>query len=267
MPPCGQPKRRTPSPTSHPCEQALQRDQPSATTRRRDSPCDALPGRPRPHELLRPPAPASLQRRRSCTRNSGGKASPTIADYSTMPGPAAGGRACSTGPLPWSDLPLAGVGSGRSRSVAWAAVYLDAATAVPLHPVARPGAAAPRSTDGWADPAKLYAPARRAAAAARRAPGRRSPRCSAPARTSWPSPPAAPQAAHAGGARRPGRAPPRRRQVRALRGRALGACCTPPSGTSRPVARRSRAGGPVGRVDLGRLVAGGARRRAWRWPR
>ncbi|MBY8875821.1 aminotransferase class V-fold PLP-dependent enzyme [Micromonospora sp. PLK6-60] len=40
-------------------------------------------------------------------------------------------------------------------------VYLDAATAVPLHPVARQALLAALD-DGWADPGKLYAPARRA---------------------------------------------------------------------------------------------------------
>jgi cysteine desulfurase len=39
--------------------------------------------------------------------------------------------------------------------------YLDAAAAVPLHPVARRALLAALD-DGWADPAKLYAPARRA---------------------------------------------------------------------------------------------------------
>lgn len=40
-------------------------------------------------------------------------------------------------------------------------VYLDAATSAPLHPVARQALLAALA-DGWADPAKLYAPARRA---------------------------------------------------------------------------------------------------------
>ncbi|TDB86860.1 aminotransferase class V-fold PLP-dependent enzyme, partial [Micromonospora fluostatini] len=40
-------------------------------------------------------------------------------------------------------------------------VYLDAATAAPLHPVARQALLAALD-DGWADPAKLYARARRA---------------------------------------------------------------------------------------------------------
>jgi cysteine desulfurase len=41
------------------------------------------------------------------------------------------------------------------------ASYFDAATAAPLHPVARQALTAALA-DGWADPAKLYAPARRA---------------------------------------------------------------------------------------------------------
>lgn len=41
------------------------------------------------------------------------------------------------------------------------ATYLDAATAAPLHPVARQALLAALA-DGWADPGKLYAPARRA---------------------------------------------------------------------------------------------------------
>src|SRR5215470_13515362 len=40
--------------------------------------------------------------------------------------------------------------------------YFDAATAVPLHPVAERALAAALA-DGWADPTRLYAPARRAA--------------------------------------------------------------------------------------------------------
>jgi cysteine desulfurase len=42
-----------------------------------------------------------------------------------------------------------------------APAYFDAASAAPLHPVAREALAA-SLTDGWADPDKLYAPARRA---------------------------------------------------------------------------------------------------------
>jgi len=41
------------------------------------------------------------------------------------------------------------------------ATYLDAATAAPLHPVARQALVAALA-DGWADPGRLYAPARRA---------------------------------------------------------------------------------------------------------
>src|SRR5215475_2311657 len=40
--------------------------------------------------------------------------------------------------------------------------YFDAATAVPLHPVAEKALLAALA-DGWADPTRLYAPARRAA--------------------------------------------------------------------------------------------------------
>src|SRR5690349_4770265 len=40
-------------------------------------------------------------------------------------------------------------------------VYLDAATAAPLHPVARQALLAALE-DGWADPGKLYSQARRA---------------------------------------------------------------------------------------------------------
>ncbi|MGC1214401.1 MAG: aminotransferase class V-fold PLP-dependent enzyme, partial [Micromonospora sp.] len=40
-------------------------------------------------------------------------------------------------------------------------VYLDAATAAPLHPVARQALLAALD-DGWADPGKLYSQARRA---------------------------------------------------------------------------------------------------------
>ncbi|MPZ28045.1 MAG: aminotransferase class V-fold PLP-dependent enzyme [Micromonosporaceae bacterium] len=46
-------------------------------------------------------------------------------------------------------------------SSAQPAVYFDAAAGAPLHPVARQALAAALE-DGWADPAKLYAPARRA---------------------------------------------------------------------------------------------------------
>ncbi|HEX8626858.1 MAG TPA: aminotransferase class V-fold PLP-dependent enzyme, partial [Catenuloplanes sp.] len=42
-----------------------------------------------------------------------------------------------------------------------APVYLDAATAAPLHPVARQALLAALD-DGWADPGRLYAQARRA---------------------------------------------------------------------------------------------------------
>jgi cysteine desulfurase len=48
------------------------------------------------------------------------------------------------------------IGANRPRR------YLDAATAVPLHPVARQALTAALD-DGWADPTKLYAEARRAA--------------------------------------------------------------------------------------------------------
>ncbi|HET9516794.1 MAG TPA: aminotransferase class V-fold PLP-dependent enzyme, partial [Actinoplanes sp.] len=49
----------------------------------------------------------------------------------------------------------------NSADRAGAAVYLDAATAAPLHPVARQALAAALD-DGWADPGRLYAGARRA---------------------------------------------------------------------------------------------------------
>ena len=109
----------------------------------------------------------------------------------------------------------------RSRP---SATYLDAATAAPLHPVARQALLAALD-DGWADPGRLYAQARRArqlldaarAAVAEVSGGTRRTRC--------PSPPAAPPAAHAavlGGlaGRAPGRAHAGALGDRALRGAA-----------------------------------------------
>jgi cysteine desulfurase len=76
-----------------------------------------------------------------------------VADYSTMNRMEGAGVGCPVVP----DL--------AERTVAGmttTAAYFDAATAAPLHPVARQALQAALD-DGWADPARLYSPARRAA--------------------------------------------------------------------------------------------------------
>ena len=202
------------------------------------------PERPRPTSppLRRLPAPT--------VRAPG--TSQVCEDYSPLPAPGPPGvRRAPPFPSPCSDLPLVGVGGVGAGGSGGGQRYLDAAAGVPLHPTAAEALSA-AIADGWADPAKLYGAGRRAAAAARQRPGggrrgaRRPPGRGRLLRLRHPGRPP-------GGARRPGRPPPRRHPVRALRGRAL------LRAARRRAARRGR--------RRGDQRAGGPRRAGRRRPR
>jgi cysteine desulfurase len=73
----------------------------------------------------------------------------------------AGGAGGSTGADPPGRPRRAGPAGPGSATVRQMAVYLDAASGVPMHPVARDALLAALD-DGWADPGRLYGVARRA---------------------------------------------------------------------------------------------------------
>jgi cysteine desulfurase len=102
-----------------------------------------------------------MQRHAVRDPDTGGKALPTVAHYSAWPYPAgAGVGSWLARPTPeQSDDTVFQV---EDMSVpAGSATYLDAATAAPLHPVAREAYLAALE-DGWADPDRLYSAGRRA---------------------------------------------------------------------------------------------------------
>ena len=129
--------------------------------------------------------------------------------------------------------------------------YLDAATAAPLHPVAAAGLAAALD-DGWADPARLYAPARRARQLLDAARG-----ATAEVLGVRPDELSLHRRRHGRGARRRARRAGRPAPAWArwcTRRSSTRRCCTPRSGTSPRAAARTSVG-PVdrlGRVDLAR---------------
>ena len=91
MPPCGQPKRErladvtAVSSTSNAAADA-EPGEPTPTADASAGPAGARPSAGRTANSLRPPGPASLARRRLRCLLTAARSSPTVADYSTLPG-------------------------------------------------------------------------------------------------------------------------------------------------------------------------------------
>ena len=276
MPPCGQPKPPNVAPTSQPVSRT------SSAAPPRPSPAS----RPAPRRR-RPPAPGE-----ALCRTADGRTSELLATtWSCLPSAprcvcsvSTDGKGVTDGRrlLDHDGLDRLGVAVrphrgdlGRDTVDAIAPVisrerlhpvYLDAATAAPLHPVARQALLAALD-DGWADPARLYTPGPPGPPTARRGPR-----------------------GHRADARRP-----RRRAL--LHPQRYARPRTPPCSAAWPAGAGSgatlvhsaiehsavlhaaerhvaaggtavvRTGGPARPARPGRLVGGGAPRPGWRWPR
>ena len=213
MPPCGQPKRRTSCRRRSP-----QQDEQRARHAEPGEPTSTAAGAHRPGRSacrtaeavrpnsLRPPAPASLQRRRRLRLRRRQRRHRRVADYSTWPGSRPWGAVSATHRAdPSTVRRRVTVRPYRTRPAA----YLDAATAAPLHPVARQALLAALD-DGWADPGQALQPGPPGPAAARRGPRRRR-RDAGGTRREVTFTASGTTAAHAGGAGRRCGAPAQRR--------------------------------------------------------